>query len=99
MKPAIAGLTLFLVGSFLAEAATAQARHTTVSGRVQRVWEDGFQLSNEKRSIVVDADDLCRDHTNRHITVGENVTVVGEFDDGELDAFSITRSNVQRVCM
>jgi Ca2+-binding RTX toxin-like protein len=60
------------------------------NGIVERVWEDGFSLSAGNRILPVDAWDLYGDATQRYVTAGEQLTVFGEFDDGEFDAFSIT---------
>ncbi|WP_066426702.1 hypothetical protein [Anabaena sp. 4-3] len=78
--------------------AIAQNQGNSFSGRVQRVWEDGFRLNTGNRAITVDTYDICGDNTTRHISAGEQVTVTGEFDGGEFDAFSVTKTNGTRVC-
>ena len=98
MKLAVAGFTFLLVGIFTTGFAIAQTQSDTFSGRVRRVWEDGFQLNNRRLSIIVDSYDLCGDNITRHIAVGEQVTVTGEFEGGEFDAFSITRASGENVC-
>jgi hypothetical protein len=98
MKSTVAGFVFLLVGILTTGCAIAQAQDATFSGRVDRVWEDGFQLNNGDRSITVDSYDICGDNTTRHITVGEQVTVTGEFEGGEFDAFSITKANGESVC-
>lgn len=98
MNSTVAGFTFLLVGTLTTGCAIAQAQGATFSGRVHRVWEDGFQLSNGQHSIIVDSYDICGDNTARHITVGEQVTVTGEFEGGEFDAFSITKANGKSVC-
>jgi hypothetical protein len=98
MKLTVAGFTFLLLGIFTTGAAIAQTQSATFSGKVDQVWEDGFQLDSESRSITVDSYDLCGDSTARHIKVGEQVTVTGEFEGGEFDAFSITRANGESVC-
>jgi len=60
------------------------------TGIVERVWEDGFFLNAGNRTLLVDSWDLYGDSTPRYVTVGEQVTISGEFEDGEFDAFSIT---------
>ncbi|MEA5516680.1 hypothetical protein [Nodularia sp. UHCC 0506] len=78
--------------------AIAQNQGNSFSGRVQRVWEDGFRLNTNGRSIKVDTYDICGDNTARHISAGDQVSVTGEFDGGEFDAFSVTKANAQSVC-
>lgn len=65
-------------------------RNISFSGTVDRVLEDGFFLNTGNRSLLVDTYDLYGDFTRRYISVGQRLTVSGEFDDGEFDAFSIT---------
>lgn len=65
-------------------------RNTSFSGTVERVLEDGFFLNTGDRTIEVDTWDLYRDSTPSVVSVGMEVTVSGEFDDGEFDANSIT---------
>lgn len=60
------------------------------TGIVERVWEDGFFLNAGNRTLLVDSWDLYGDSTPRYVTVGEQVTISGEFEGGEFDAFSIT---------
>ena len=98
MKLNLAFFTFFVVRIYMTGAATAQMHNNTFAGRVDQVWEDGFRLNSGSRSIVVDAYDLCGDYTTRHIKFGEQVTVVGELEGGEFDAFSITRSSGESVC-
>jgi len=98
MRLTVAGFTFLLVGTLTTGYAIAQAQGATFSGRVYRVWEDGFQLNNGDRSITVDSYDICGDNTARYIKVGEQVTVTGEFEGGEFDAFSITKANGESVC-
>ena len=98
MKSTVAGFTFLLFGTLTIECAIAQAQSATFSGIVHQVWEDGFQLNSSGRSITVDSYDICGDNTTRHITVGEKVTVIGEFEGREFDAFSITNANVESVC-
>lgn len=65
-------------------------RNTSFNGIVGNVWEDGFSLNAGDRVLVVDAWDLYGDSTQRYVSVGDRLTVSGEFDEGEFDAFSIT---------
>jgi hypothetical protein len=78
--------------------AFAQNQGNSFSGRVQRVWEDGFRLNTSGRSITVDTYDICGDNTTRHISAGDQVTVTGEFDGGEFDASSVTKASGTSVC-
>jgi hypothetical protein len=64
----------------------AQNRHT---GIVERVWEDGFRLNTGNRTFSVDSWDVYGDSTAQYIQVGDRVTVTGEFEGGEFDAFTI----------
>ena len=57
------------------------------------MWDDGFQLNTGARRITVDAYDLCGDFTHRHIAVGEQLRVTGEFD-----AFTLVRADGRWVC-
>lgn len=86
-----AALTLISAGIISAIASPrighAQATYT---GTVERVWEDGFRLDTGDRTLRVDSWDVYGDNTHRNITVGDRITVTGEFDGREFDAFSIT---------
>jgi hypothetical protein len=73
---------------------SAQASRTSYSGTVERVWEDGFQINTGDRSMRVDSWDLYGDNTRRFISEGDQITVVGEFEGGEFDAFSIPEVDV-----
>ncbi|MEM8605230.1 MAG: hypothetical protein AAGF24_15530 [Cyanobacteria bacterium P01_H01_bin.121] len=68
------------------------------SGKVQRVWEDGFRLNTGDRSITIDAYDLCGDYTAQYIAVGDRVTVTGEFSGREFDAFTIKDVDAASIC-
>ncbi|MBD2428456.1 hypothetical protein [Phormidium sp. FACHB-1136] len=59
------------------------------SGIVERVWEDGFQLNAGNRTLRVDAWDVYGDNTASYISVGDRITITGEFENGEFDAFTI----------
>lgn len=61
----------------------------TYTGTVERVWEDGFRLDTGDRTIRVDSWDVYGDNTPNHVAVGDQITVTGEFERGEFDAFSI----------
>ncbi|MGF1496053.1 MAG: hypothetical protein ACFB8W_04405 [Elainellaceae cyanobacterium] len=71
---------------------------TSHTGTVESVWEDGFRLNTEERTLRVDAWSLCGDFTANAVTVGDRLTVTGEFDGGEFDAFSITNGDGASLC-
>jgi hypothetical protein len=98
MKSTVVAFTCLLLGIFTSGSAIAQTQRAVFSGRVQRVWEDGFQLRTRNRSITVDSYDICGDNTTRHITVGEKVTVRGEFEGREFDAFAVIKASGKRAC-
>ncbi|NET76701.1 DNA-binding protein [Okeania hirsuta] len=60
-----------------------------ISGQVIGISGDEFMLDDGTGQILVDTDD--RELTN--LSVGEQVTVVGEYDDDDFDAYSITRQD------
>ncbi|MEG4274395.1 MULTISPECIES: NirD/YgiW/YdeI family stress tolerance protein [unclassified Microcoleus] len=66
----------------------------TISGRVV-----GFGEADENEWIIEDSSGRVRVDAgprrwrNINLSEGETITVVGEMDDGEFDAFSITKSN------
>ena len=62
----------------------------TYTGTIERVWEDGFRLRTGDRTLWVDAWDLYGDNTPGNITVGDQITVTGEFERIEFEAFSIS---------
>ena len=64
-------------------------RNLTISGQVIGISGDEFMLDDGTGQILVDIDP--RQPVN--LSVGEQVTVVGEYDDDDFDAFSITRQD------
>ena len=74
-------------------ASVAQAQGNVFSGTVKQVWEDGFRLKTGEHSLKVDSWDLCGDYTPFNLSEGDLVTVDGEFDDREFDAFSIKKAD------
>ncbi|MGF1489115.1 MAG: hypothetical protein ACFBSE_18665 [Prochloraceae cyanobacterium] len=94
----------FISSAFIGTAAivawglSVRAGINTFTGNVERVWEDGFTLRTEARRITVDSWDLCGDFTARHVAVGDRLTVTGEFERGEFDAFSIETLEQKQVC-
>jgi hypothetical protein len=61
----------------------------TYTGTVEQVWEDGFRLNTGDRTFRVDTWDVYGDNTASHVAVGDSITITGEFDDGEFDAFTV----------
>jgi len=59
------------------------------TGIVEQVWEDGFRLNTGDRSFRVDSWDVYGDNTAQFVQVGDRVTITGEFEGGEFDAFTI----------
>ncbi len=86
-----------LAGAGLLFSAGAQAS-SSFTGTVEQVWEDGFRLNIGDQQLEVDAYDLCGDLTASHLSGGERLTVSGEFEEGEFDAFTITKSDGSAVC-
>ncbi len=66
----------------------------TIRGVVVQIREDEFVLRDGTGQVWVDAD-LGRNRLN--LTVGEQVTVIGDLDDEDFDARRITRSNGEVV--
>ncbi len=90
----------------LSSAATAQVpigslqrrQGVTISGQVRCVVGNEFILDDGTGQIIVDAGPRWFQRID--LVSGERVTVTGEFDDeddGEFDAFTITRSNGQVI--
>jgi hypothetical protein len=94
---AIAGLTFGLgVGSpLLAQTVPIQSLQQqdgiTISGTVGSVVGNNFTLSDGSGEIIVDAGPRWYQEIN--VTPGEELTVVEEYDNGEFDAYRITRAN------
>jgi len=68
---------------------------TTVSGIVRRIVGNEFILDDGTGQIIVDAGP--RWYRQINLSEGERVTVVGEYDDYDFDAYRITRSNGQII--
>jgi uncharacterized protein YdeI (BOF family) len=66
-------------------------RGLTVTGTVRSVVGNNFVLSDGTGQIIVDAGPRWYRPVN--LSEGEKVSVVGEYDDYDFDAFQITRSN------
>lgn len=80
------------------ETVVASTSGTSFVGTVQRVWEDGFLLESGERTLTVDTWDRCGDNTAQSVAVGDSVTVTGEFEGGEFDAFSLADSAGRQIC-
>ena len=91
----VSGLFGGLAVMSLMSSASAQS---TFSGTVTQVWEDGFRLNTGDRTLVVDSWDICGDFTAQSVKVSDRLTVTGEFEGGEFDAFAITHSDGTAVC-
>ncbi|ACK68921.1 conserved hypothetical protein [Gloeothece citriformis PCC 7424] len=98
MKLLLTGSALLSVVAVGVVPFCVQAQGNSFSGNIERVWEDGFRLNTGDRSIVVDSWDVCGDNTVKHLSAGEKVTVNGEFEGGEFDAFSIIKASGESVC-
>ncbi len=97
---AVTTLLLVMATSAFAQAITrirdlpASKTGITISGRVV-----GFGEADENEWIIEDSSGRVRVDAgprrwrNINLSEGETITVVGEMDDGEFDAFSITKSN------
>jgi len=62
---------------------------TTYIGTVERVWEDGLRLNTGDRTLRVDTWDVYGDNTPSNVAVGDELTITGEFEGREFDAFNI----------
>jgi uncharacterized protein YdeI (BOF family) len=63
----------------------------TISGEIRSVVGNEFILDDGTGQIIVDAGPMWYHQLN--LREGERVTVVGEYDDYDFDAFEITQSN------
>lgn len=75
-----------------------QIQGSAITGTIERVWENGFSINTGDHIIRVDTWDMCGDNTQQNVSVGDELTVGGEFDDGEFDASDITNANSDSVC-
>ncbi|MBE9179806.1 NirD/YgiW/YdeI family stress tolerance protein [Oculatella sp. LEGE 06141] len=60
----------------------------TISGEVVRVEDDDVIINDGTQEIRVDADDDVLRQAN--LAAGDQITVVGEYDNNEFDAVTIT---------
>ena len=70
---------------------TQQSRIRQVSGKVVSLGDDDFVLNTGKAKVLVDAEE--RPLQQAKLSVGEQITVTGRYDDDNFDAHTITRSN------
>lgn len=63
----------------------------TIAGTVRSIVGNEFILDDGTGQIIVDAGP--RWHHQISLSAGEHVTVVGEYDDYDFDAFTITRED------
>lgn len=87
--PAMEAMTTSAASETVAAGAQSRRAGNTHSGVVERVWEDGFQLNTGNRTLRVDAWDVYGDNTASYVSVGDRITITGEFENGEFDAFTI----------
>ena len=71
------------------------ARVMTISGKVTKLLDDKFILNNGKGQVIVEAEPERGQPVS--LSVGEQVTVVGNYDDQEFNALSITRGNGETI--
>jgi hypothetical protein len=102
MKPilvtALTSITslLWSIGLPLAQAQTSirdlqRNSGVSISGVIRSVVGNEFTLDDGTGEIIVDAGPLWYHQLN--LRQGERITVTGEYDDYDFDAFSITREN------
>ena len=70
---------------------SVHAKENKFTGSVEQVWDDGFSLNTGDRTFNVDSWNVYGDGTPDNLAEGDQVTVKGEFDDGEFDADSISK--------
>jgi uncharacterized protein YdeI (BOF family) len=71
-----------------------QSQGVTITGRVVgfgEADENEWILDDGSGRLIVDAGPRWWRQIN--VSLGDNLTVVGEMDNGEFDAFSVTKSN------
>lgn len=68
-----------------------QSRMSQVSGKVVSVGDDDFVLNTGKAKVLIDAEE--RPLQQAKLSVGEQVTVTGRYDDDNFDAHTISCSN------
>ncbi len=90
--------TLFVLLGLVSCASAGQTQSGPLTGTIERVWEDGFSINTGDRTVNVDAWDVCGDNTQQNVSVGDELTVEGEFSGGEFDASAITNAEGENLC-
>jgi hypothetical protein len=90
--------TLFVLLGLIGCAGIGQTQSGPLTGTIERVWEDGFSINTGDRTVRVDAWDVCGDNTQQNVSVGDELTVEGEFSGGEFDASAITNAEGENLC-
>lgn len=85
----LGGLMVGGVGTAVLLPTLGQAQ-MSFTGTVERVWEDGLRLNTGDRTLTVDTWDVYGDNTPSHVSVQDEITITGEFEGREFDAFTIT---------
>ncbi len=68
----------------------------TISGTVTSVSDDEFILEDSTGEVLVDAENFLESEGNLDLSVGQEVTVVGDLDDEDFDARSITSADASQ---
>ena len=85
-------LALIAAGISMMAVLSPRASHalSTHAGTVVQVWEDGFYLNTTDNEMLrVDSWDVYGDYTASQLAIGDNITITGEFEGLEFDAFVI----------
>ncbi len=72
-----------------------QRSGVTISGEIRSVVGNEFILDDGTGQMIVDAGPMWYHQLN--LREGERVTVVGEYDDYDFDAFEITRGDGETI--
>ncbi|MDB9524678.1 hypothetical protein PN498_01645 [Oscillatoria sp. CS-180] len=94
----LGGLGVILGVGLATGSVRSRQQETTFTGNVQQVWEDGLRLETSDRILRVDTWEVCGDNTVQYVAEGDIVTLTGEFEGNEFDAFSLTSANDEQVC-
>lgn len=92
-KSVIFGLTILVLSS-LQPAAVAD-RMMEISGKVVNIFGDKFVLDTGSEKIIVDAE--LKEIRNLRLNIGEEISVYGEYDDDDFDAYSLSRADGSQV--
>ncbi|MBW4466525.1 MAG: DNA-binding protein [Pegethrix bostrychoides GSE-TBD4-15B] len=99
MKLLILSALAFVMPAIEASIAQAQvsirelqnSSETSISGEIRSIVGNEFILDDGTGQIIVDAGPRWYHQLN--LTSGERITVVGEYDDDDFDAYTITRDS------